>query len=56
MAVLTALLVRAGFCPGRALVALGAGYPKAVGFVAAMAAGITVFELLERAKSAMEQA
>ncbi|BCF95915.1 hypothetical protein PPGU19_004840 [Paraburkholderia sp. PGU19] len=56
VAVLAALLVRAGFCPGPALVALGAGYPKAVGFLAAMVAGMTVFELLERAKSAMEQA
>jgi len=46
----------AGFCPGPALVALGAGYPKAVGFVAAMVAGMTVFELLERAKSTLQQA
>jgi uncharacterized membrane protein YedE/YeeE len=46
----------AGFCPGPALVALGAGYPKAIGFVAAMVAGMTVFELLERAKSSMQQA
>jgi uncharacterized membrane protein YedE/YeeE len=46
----------AGFCPGPALVALGAGYPKAVGFVAAMVAGMTVFELFERAKSTMQQA
>jgi uncharacterized membrane protein YedE/YeeE len=42
--------------PGPALVALGAGYPKAVGLVAAMVAGMTVFELLERAKSTMQQA
>ena len=33
----------AGFCPGPALVALGAGYPKAIGFVAAMVAGMVVF-------------
>ena len=46
----------AGFCPGPALVALGAGYPKAVGFVAAMVAGMAVFELLERAKSTLQQA
>jgi uncharacterized membrane protein YedE/YeeE len=46
----------AGFCPGPALVALGAGYPKAVGFVAAMVAGMAVFELIERAKSSMQQA
>ncbi|GAB2874885.1 membrane protein [Pseudoduganella ginsengisoli] len=38
----------AGFCPGPALVALGAGYPKAWGFVAAMLAGMAVFELIER--------
>ncbi|MYM40224.1 DUF6691 family protein [Duganella qianjiadongensis] len=38
----------AGFCPGPALVALGAGYPKAAGFVAAMIAGMAVFELAER--------
>lgn len=46
----------AGFCPGPALVALGAGYPKAVGFVAAMVAGMLVFELLERAKSSVQRA
>jgi uncharacterized membrane protein YedE/YeeE len=40
----------AGFCPGPALVALGAGFPKAWGFVAAMLAGMAVFELLQRAK------
>jgi len=38
----------AGFCPGPALVALGAGYPKAWGFVAAMLAGMLVFEVIER--------
>ncbi|CAJ0871899.1 hypothetical protein R20233_01819 [Ralstonia sp. LMG 32965] len=38
----------AGFCPGPALVALGAGVPKAVGFVAAMLAGMAVFSVLER--------
>lgn len=38
----------AGFCPGPALVALGAGYAKAWGFVGAMAAGMVVFEVLER--------
>lgn len=46
----------AGFCPGPALVALGAGYPKAVGFVAAMVAGMAVFELVERTKSGMRRA
>ena len=46
----------AGFCPGPALVALGAGYPKAMGFVAAMVAGMVVFELVERAKSGVQRA
>jgi uncharacterized membrane protein YedE/YeeE len=40
----------AGYCPGPALVALGLGYSKAVGFVAAMLVGMAVFEALERAK------
>jgi uncharacterized membrane protein YedE/YeeE len=38
----------AGFCPGPALVSLGAGQPKAAVFVTAMLAGMYVFELLER--------
>ena len=38
----------AGFCPGPALVALGMGEHKALLFVAAMLAGMGVFELLER--------
>jgi len=38
----------AGFCPGPALVSLGAGQPKAAVFVVAMLAGMYVFELLER--------
>ncbi|MGT2509099.1 DUF6691 family protein [Cupriavidus basilensis] len=46
----------AGFCPGPALVAMGAGYPKAMGFVAAMVAGMVVFELVERMKSGMQRA
>ena len=41
----------AGFCPGPALVALGAGKLKAVVFVAAMLAGMLVFELAERVRS-----
>ena len=40
----------AGFCPGPGLVALGAGEIKAVVFVAAMLAGMGVFELLEHRK------
>jgi uncharacterized protein len=38
----------AGFCPGPALVALGMGELKATLFVAAMLAGMAVFEWLER--------
>jgi uncharacterized membrane protein YedE/YeeE len=38
----------AGFCPGPALVALGMGEIKALVFVAAMLAGMGLFELLER--------
>jgi len=37
----------AGFCPGPALVALGLGESKAVVFVAAMLAGMGLFELIE---------
>jgi uncharacterized membrane protein YedE/YeeE len=38
----------AGFCPGPALVAMGAGIPKAALFVVAMIAGMLLFEMLER--------
>jgi len=38
----------AGFCPGPALVAVGAGEIKAMVFVAAMLAGMGFFELLEK--------
>lgn len=38
----------AGFCPGPALVALGMGELKALVFVAAMLAGMGVYELLQR--------
>lgn len=38
----------AGFCPGPALVALGMGEQKAVVFVAAMLAGMVLFELWDR--------
>jgi uncharacterized membrane protein YedE/YeeE len=38
----------AGFCPGPGLVALGMGETKALVFVAAMLAGMGIFELLER--------
>ena len=40
----------AGFCPGPGLVALGMGQPKAVAFVAAMLAGMVVFELAEKTR------
>jgi uncharacterized membrane protein YedE/YeeE len=36
-----------GFCPGPAIVALGAGHVKAAVFVAAMLAGMAGFEILE---------
>lgn len=38
----------AGLCPGPALVVAASGEPKALVFVAAMLAGMVVFELLER--------
>ena len=38
----------AGFCPGPAIVSLGSGQVTAVVFVAAMLAGMAVFELLQR--------
>ncbi len=38
----------AGFCPGPAIVAMGSGHPKAVAFVAAMLAGMFVYELIDR--------
>ncbi|MET3496614.1 YeeE/YedE family protein [Variovorax boronicumulans] len=40
----------AGFCPGPGLVALGMGEVKALVFVAAMLAGMGIFELLEGRK------
>ncbi|MDM0110216.1 YeeE/YedE family protein [Variovorax sp. J22R24] len=40
----------AGFCPGPALVALGMGKANALVFVAAMLAGMGIFELFERRK------
>jgi len=38
----------AGFCPGPAIAALGAGYAKAAVFVVAMLLGMGAFELIER--------
>lgn len=46
----------AGFCPGPALVALGMGQTKAVIFVLAMLAGMALFELIERRRSATRAA
>lgn len=43
----------AGFCPGPAIVALGAGYAKAAVFVVAMLLGMGAFELIERARRRM---
>ncbi|HTS21188.1 MAG TPA: DUF6691 family protein [Casimicrobiaceae bacterium] len=41
----------AGFCPGPALVALGAGKLKALVFVATMVAGMLIFERLEQSRA-----
>ncbi|MES1978415.1 MAG: DUF6691 family protein [Pseudomonadota bacterium] len=41
----------AGFCPGPGLAALGMGESKALVFVAAMLAGMVVFELVEKLRS-----
>jgi uncharacterized membrane protein YedE/YeeE len=41
----------AGFCPGPALVAMGAGHQKAVVFAVAMIVGMALFELLEKARN-----
>jgi uncharacterized membrane protein YedE/YeeE len=37
----------AGFCPGPAVVAVGAGYLKAMAFITAMVAGMLAFEWIE---------
>lgn len=41
----------AGFCPGPALVALGAGEIKAAVFVGSMVGGMAVFEVIERRRA-----
>ncbi len=41
----------AGFCPGPAIVSLGAGQSKAAVFVLAMVAGMALFEWAERRKA-----
>jgi len=40
-----------GFCPGPALVGVGMGLPSALIFVAAMIAGMVLFELLEKKRT-----
>ncbi len=40
----------AGFCPGPALVAVGAGEIKAIVFVVAMIAGMAIFDVIERVR------
>jgi len=40
----------AGFCPGPALVSLGAGQDKAAVFVVAMLGGMVLFEMAERVR------
>lgn len=44
----------AGFCPGPAVVALGAGYVQAAVFVGAMLAGMALYEILDRRRRAGE--
>jgi uncharacterized membrane protein YedE/YeeE len=41
----------AGFCPGPAIVALGAGYGKAGAFIAAMLVGMAIVDLIDRARA-----
>lgn len=41
----------AGFCPGPAIVSLGSGQPKAAVFVAAMLAGMLVYEIIGRLRA-----
>lgn len=42
----------AGFCPGPAIVSVGFGSIKGIGFVVAMLAGIAAFEWIERRNAA----
>lgn len=46
----------AGFCPGPALTALGMGEIKALVFVAAMLAGMGLYEVLEQRRAAVPPA
>jgi uncharacterized membrane protein YedE/YeeE len=43
----------AGFCPGPAVVALGAGQMKALVFIVAMLGGMLAFELAEHARASI---
>jgi len=45
----------AGLCPGPALASLATGGAKAMIFTGAMVAGMVVFELLERGRTALRQ-
>jgi len=42
----------AGFCPGPAIVSIGFGSAKGIGFVVAMLAGMAAFEWIERHRAA----
>ncbi|WP_290653558.1 DUF6691 family protein [Aquisalimonas sp.] len=44
----------AGFCPGPALVALGAGETGAVVFVVSMLVGMAIYELIEQSRKTAE--
>lgn len=44
----------AGICPGPALVLLGAGVTKGIGFVGAMLVGMLLFEVIERARASRQ--
>ena len=46
----------AGFCPGPGIVAMAAGQPKAAVFVAAMLAGMLVYQLMDRKSAAATNA
>ncbi|RQV11974.1 hypothetical protein DF047_02940 [Burkholderia cenocepacia] len=41
----------AGFCPGPAIVSIGFGAAKGIGFVVAMLAGMVLFEWIERRRN-----
>ena len=45
----------AGFCPGPAIVSVGAGQSKAIVFTLAMLLGMVVFEILERRRQQQQR-